>query len=112
MGPKSDKNKEQGVRYHARERVNPEGGSEWAFEERAVSMMPTQMILVRLMIAKIENTNGLAQLLRGIPIRQGQQGWDCVLWVKEAFSHLEQSKGVIGTSVVGWQTVRDMAMSY
>lgn len=41
MGPKSDRKDDEGVRYHARERVRPEGGSEWVFEELTISMMPT-----------------------------------------------------------------------
>lgn len=84
MGPKSDRKDDEGVRYHARERVRPEGGSEWVFEELTISMMPTQMILVWIMLAKIEQADRLRQLLRQIPIRQGEEGWNCVLWVKEA----------------------------
>jgi hypothetical protein len=41
-------------------------------------MMPTQMILVRALIAKVEHSERLAQLVRQIPIRQGQEGWNCV----------------------------------
>ena len=73
-------------------------------------MMPTQMILVRILVAKVENTEKLAQILRQIPVRQGQEGWNCVSWVQEAFSELEKSKSVVGTSVVGWKAVRDAAM--
>lgn len=112
MGPKSDKKDDDGVRYHARERVRPEGGSEWVFEELTISMMPTQMILVRLVLAKIENADRLRQLLRQIPIRQGEEGWNCVLWVKEALFELERSKGVVGTCVLDWEAVRGAALSY
>jgi hypothetical protein len=50
--------------------MGPGGISEWAFEERTASMMPTQMILVRVLVAKVENSEKLAQLLRQVPIRQ------------------------------------------
>lgn len=112
MGPKSDRKDDEGVRYHARERVRPEGGSEWVFEELTISMMPTQMILVRIMLAKIEQADRLRQLLRQIPIRQGEEGWNCVLWVKEALDNLERSKDVIGTCVLDWESVREAALSY
>lgn len=74
--------------------------------------MNTQMILVRIMIAKIERTDRLAEVLRQIPIRQGQEGWNCVSWVREALAALEASKNVLGTSAIGWEAVRDAAMSY
>lgn len=112
MGPKSDKEDDEGVRYHARERVRPEGGSEWLFEELTISMMPTQMILVRLVLAKINHADRLRQLLRQIPIRQGEEGWNCVLWVKEALFNLDKSKDIVGTRVLGWDTVRGAALSY
>lgn len=112
MGPKDEKDKTEGVRFHARESVTQERGYEWFFEERAVTMMSTQMILVRVLLAKIENKDKLVQILRQIPIRQGQEGWNCVFWVKEALENLERSKGVVGTSVIEWESVRDAALSY
>ncbi|KAK6431492.1 hypothetical protein LTR95_012346 [Oleoguttula sp. CCFEE 5521] len=105
VGPKSDKKEDEGVRYHARERIKQYGGAEWVFEELSVSMMPTQMILVRLVIAKVENVEKLAQARsRGV--------WNCVSWVKEALFYIEASKNVIGTSVVEWEPVRNAAMTY
>lgn len=68
--------------------------------------------MVRILIAKIENREALAQLLRQIPIRQGTQGWNCVAWIKEALEQLQMSTNVIGTSVVEWEAVHDAAMSY
>jgi hypothetical protein len=32
--------------------------------------------------------------------------------VEEALLHVENSKGIVGTSVVDWKIVRDTAMSY
>jgi hypothetical protein len=90
----------------------PGGISEWAFEEKTASMMPTQMILIRVLVAKVENTEKLAQLLRQIPVRQREEGWNCVSWVQEALSEVKSSKKVVGTSVVGWKAVRDAAMDY
>ncbi|KAG9559513.1 hypothetical protein KCU79_g8223, partial [Aureobasidium melanogenum] len=72
----------------------------------------TQMVLVRILIAKIEDIDKLAQLLRQIPIRQEQQGWNCVLWIKEALSELQTSTNIVGTNVLEWEAVRNAAMSY
>jgi hypothetical protein len=111
VGPKEEMSMNKGTRYHARERMTPEG-SQWVFEELSTSMMTTKMILVRILVAKVENTDKLAQLLRQIPIREGEEGWNCVLWVKEALSELEKSNKTIGTSMMEWGAVRDAAMEY
>ena len=111
VGPKVDKNDASGVRYHALERMGLTE-SEWVFEELAIPMSSAHMILVRIALAKVEDTDGLAQLLRQIPIRQGEEGWNCVLWIKEALSHVEQSKDIVGTSVLDWTAVRDAALAY
>ena len=112
MGPKSDKAEDEGVRYHARERMKQDGNSEWEFEEAPTTMLPSRMIMVRILIAKIESRDRLAQLLRQIPVRQGQQGWNCVFWIKEALSQLQMSTNTIGTNVVEWEAVRNAAMTY
>jgi hypothetical protein len=112
VGPKSDKAEDEGVRYHARERMKQDGNSEWEFEEAPTTMLPSRMIMIRILIAKIESRERLAQLLRQIPIRQGQQGWNCVFWIKEALSQLQMSTNIIGRNVVEWKAIRNAAMSY
>jgi hypothetical protein len=75
--------------------------------------MPVDMILVRIMLAKVEDANKLAQLLRQIPIGQREEGdWNCVAWVREALLRIERSEGVVGRSVLGWEAVREAALSY
>lgn len=92
--------------------MKQDGNSEWEFEEVSTTMLPSRMIMVRILVAKIESRDRLAQLLRHIPIRQGQQGWNCVAWIKEALEQLQISTNVIGTSVVEWEAAHDAAMSY
>jgi hypothetical protein len=103
---------DEGIRYHARERMKQDGTSEWEFEEAPTTMLPSRMIMVRILMAKIESRDRLAQVLRQIPIRQGQQDWNCVAWIKEALTQLQRSTDVISTSVVEWEAVRNAAMSY
>ncbi|KAJ5600917.1 hypothetical protein N7450_001984 [Penicillium hetheringtonii] len=71
-----------------------EGGSEWTFEERDCSLNATHMLLARVMVAKVEDGNRLAQILRTIPIR------------------LKADNIALGTNVIDWQIVRNEAMSY
>lgn len=117
VGPKKeskDLQLEEGTKFHAKEfPISSGNGFEFAYEERPVSMMPIDMVLVRIMLAKVESTNKLAQLLRQVPIGQREQGgWNCVAWVREALLRVERSEGVVGTSVLGWEAVREAALSY
>ncbi|KAL4768261.1 hypothetical protein BDW60DRAFT_219871 [Aspergillus nidulans var. acristatus] len=88
------------------------GGSEWFFEERECPLAPTSMLLVRIMVGKIADGNRLVEILRNTPIRQGQPGWNCVFWVKEALDKLKVESKALGTSVVEWEKVRNEAMNY
>ncbi|KAM0112865.1 hypothetical protein ACP6JB_001364 [Aspergillus fumigatus] len=93
VGPKVEAEDGIGVRYHAKERPKLGGGSEWFFEER-------------------DDGNRLVEILRNTPIRQGQPGWNCVFWVKEALETLKVNPKALGTSIVEWEKVRSAAMDY
>ncbi|KAI1824292.1 hypothetical protein F4861DRAFT_539175 [Xylaria intraflava] len=58
----------------------------------------------------------LVSVLEGVPVREPEPGWNCVEWVKEALMRLEKDEEkdekALGTSVLGWQAVRDAAMWY
>lgn len=54
----------------------------------------------------------LLQIIRSIPVRPDEPGWNCVWWVKEALQALKADGKTLGTSVVDWETVRDVAMRY
>jgi len=92
--------------------MRADGRFAWSFEEKSISLLPTQMILVRVLIAKIEKSEELARCLQGVAIRGGEEGWNCIAWVREALSSLEASTSILGTSVVAWETVRHAALSY
>lgn len=100
MGPKVEAEDSIGVRYHAKEGLESAGGSKWFFEERECPLAPTSMLLVRIIVRKVADGNRLVEILRNTPIRQGQPGWNCVLWVKEALEMLKVDPKALGTSVV------------
>lgn len=56
--------------------------------------------------------NRLVEILRNTPIRQVEQGWNCVSWVKQALERVKVDSKALGTSVVEWQNVRSTAMGY
>jgi len=70
------------------------------------------MLLIRIMIGKTERKDRLICTLRGLPVMQGRQGWNCVSWVKEALETLQADGAVLGTSILVWGKVRDAAMDY
>ncbi|KKK25449.1 hypothetical protein AOCH_006510 [Aspergillus ochraceoroseus] len=89
VGPNVKVDGGMGVRYHAKERPKLGGGSEGHFEERDCPLAPTNMLLVRIVVGKVADGSRLVEILRSTPIRQGQPGWNCVSWVKEALESLE-----------------------
>lgn len=70
------------------------------------------MILVRIQVAKVTDMRSLEGMLRSVPVRGGQPGWNCVEWVKEALAILQNGNKALGSSVLDWVTVRDTAMWY
>jgi hypothetical protein len=74
-------------------------------------MVATNILLVRILIGKVEKER-LANILRGVPIRQHQVGWNFVNWVQEALATLRTDGKALGTSITEWQAVRDQAMTY
>lgn len=86
----------------------------WVYEERDIGMNPTAMILVRVVIGKVASLDRVMAVLRGVPVRDGQPGWNCVWWVREALEMLRlEGEGALSrTSVTGWDEVRGAAMGY
>lgn len=76
-------------------------------------MLPTNMLLVRIMIGKVKDGKRFESILRGIPIRPQDEGWNCVEWVKEAVeTALQDKKALRVPKDLSWDKIRDAAMSY
>ncbi|EPE31260.1 hypothetical protein GLAREA_12563 [Glarea lozoyensis ATCC 20868] len=78
VGPKQENETATGWRYHARERMAGKGGSKWYFEERDIGVVATSMLLVRILVGKVEKMERIQALLRTVPIRSSEPGWNCV----------------------------------
>lgn len=100
------------MRFHAKERLIGPQQVQWQFEERSISMAPSQMLLVRILVAKVMDESLVFEILRNIPIRQDTPDWNCVWWVAEALVKLGQDGRALGTSVLEWNTVKTAAMQY
>ena len=112
LGPKIEAIDATGMRYHAKESITENGVSTWVFQEKESALTATSMILVRVLIAKVNNKDRLVSILRNVPIRSDLPGWNCVGWVKEALERLEADGKVLGTSVTEWSIVKNAAMDY
>lgn len=84
----------------------------WRFEHTQIPMTQTFLMLVRILIAKVVSRRRLISVLETVPIRQGEAGWNCVEWVKEALAAMVADGKVLGTSVTRWRTVREASMRY
>lgn len=111
-GPKEDSADKRGTRYHAKQKINTRGQTPWTYEEMDISLEASQMLLVRILVGKIENKSRMTAVFRGVPLTQGDEGWNCVTWVRGALGALEADKGAMGTSQLEWAVVRDAAMEY
>ncbi|KAI1314075.1 hypothetical protein F5Y03DRAFT_389558 [Xylaria venustula] len=118
VGPKNElRAGAGGTRFHAKEKltvtgVPPRPHTVWTYEEKPISLRPTPMLLVRILIAKVVDKNRLQAILQGIPIRSDAPGWNCVGWVQEALEALVQDGKALGTSAKSWVAVRDTAVLY
>ncbi|KAM7197509.1 hypothetical protein V8F20_006654 [Naviculisporaceae sp. PSN 640] len=111
--PETEKPESEGMRVHAiqRQRLITEHDSEntggaassavpstattatvtnWAFEARKIHMAPTAMILVRVVIAKIEDYDRLLEILASVPMRPEDDDFSCVSWMRDCLKVLEE----------------------
>ena len=69
------------------------------------------MLLVRVMIGKVVDPEGLRSVMHSIEVKNNDPAWNCVIWIEDALAKLAGGK-TIGTSQLNWRTVRDSAMKY
>ncbi|KAK1140991.1 hypothetical protein N8T08_009737 [Aspergillus melleus] len=112
IAPKNESKSSVCLHYDAKERLKADGTGEWYFEESTRSVGPTNMLLVRILVAKIIEKDRLMSLLRETPVEQSTPGWNCVAWVKEALGKANADGKVLGRGVLDWGVVRDAAMRY
>ena len=106
----------EGWRFHAKDPYVGGGGSkvdrQWIFEERKSSLLATNMLLVRIVVGKVKDTDRLRSVLKEVPVVRGDPSWNCVEWVRTALEALEADKGAMGTSQFDWGVIRETAMKY
>lgn len=112
MGPKVERPGTTHTTFQAKECISESGKMSWRYDEDKSSLTRPHHLLVRIIIAKVEDTDRLLGIMREIPIRAGDEGWNCVGWVKEALDIVCSDGQTVGRCVPDWDRVRDCAMEY
>ncbi|KAF7556440.1 hypothetical protein G7Z17_g1422 [Cylindrodendrum hubeiense] len=110
VGPKAeDKVQVPGMRYHVKN--HPSYG--WVYEEVPLdNIRNSSRLMVRVLIAKVEDEAGLADIFRSIPIVQNDPNWRCRTWVANALARIEEDGRAVGTSVLDWRRIEAVARQY
>jgi len=109
IGPKTEKDSEvPGTRYHVKN--TPFG---WTYEELALrNVKSTINLLARIVIAKVEDQNRLAEIFRNTPVTQNDPNWRCRTWVKEVLSRIAQDGKAVGSAELDWDKIEGLARGY
>ncbi|PNY24418.1 Uncharacterized protein TCAP_05641, partial [Tolypocladium capitatum] len=98
-----------GLRY----RVSHSPVHGWAYSERQVTNVRTPYnMLVRILIAKIEDKRRLSSILRSIPIAQDDPGFDTHVWVASALARIAEDGRVVGTADLDWGRIEATARGF
>lgn len=109
IGPKAENNDViPGARYHVKN--SPFG---WTYEEIPLeNVRTTNSLLARILIAKIEDEQRLIDLLRRLPVVQGDPNWRCRTWVASALAEVGKDGKCVGTAELNWQKIEALARQY
>lgn len=109
VGPKKETSQVvPGMRYHAKN--TPAG---WRYEELEVNNVRTTVnLLARIVIAKVEDPERLATILRNLPVIQNNRAWRCNTWIQSARVQLANDGRAVGASQLDWEKVETAARRY
>ena len=103
------------IRYHVANRPAKRDGmtkDTWFFEKRELVTLKTQLLLVRVLVAKIEGSQkDLEASVQRVPVIQDDPSWRCRTWVRNALAQITKDR-ILGTGVLDWDTVERGCLSY
>ncbi|KAI0834313.1 hypothetical protein F5Y06DRAFT_157148 [Hypoxylon sp. FL0890] len=110
IGPKNEDQPDvPGMRYHVK--IPPTG--EWKFEEVPVrNVRATITLLVRVVIAKVQNEKRLVDIFRNTPVVQNDPNFNSRSWAIDALSRIAQDGKAVGTAVLDWEKIEEQAHKY
>ena len=97
-----------GARYHVKN--SPFG---WTYEEIPLeNVRTTNTLLVRIVIAKIEDEHRLIALFRRLPVVQDDSNWRCRHWIASALAEIAKDGKCVGSAELDWQKIEPFARRY
>jgi len=111
--PKHEKKGHWGTRYDTKEiTLAP---ITWAYNEEELTTARGVNVLVRVLLGKVADEAKFDEIVRQVPIRWGQEGyerWTCKAWIREALERLAQGGVLCDGAVTEWERVHDRALEY
>lgn len=107
VGPASDLSTDLGRLLHAKITAG-----NWVYEDRSAPLRATVRQLLRIRVGKVADVDQLRQVTRSVEIINGNTDWNCVSWVREAFTKLEAASGIFVEKVLDFDTIFDAALQY
>lgn len=85
----------------------------WIYEEREISnVRTTNNLLVRILVAKVEDHKRLDTILRSLPVVQDDPEWRCRTWIASALAELAKDGKPVGISQLEWEKIELIARQY
>ena len=72
----------------------------------------TVNLLVRVLIAKVEDERRLVEIFRNIPVVQNDPEWRCRTWLANALDAIKADGKAVGTSELDWSKIEKVAREY
>lgn len=85
----------------------------WAFEEMELENVKNAVnLLARIMIAKVEDEERLAEIFRQTPVVQNDPNWRCRTWVADVLARIAADGRAAGTGELKWPDIEAFARNY
>ncbi|KAK3933570.1 hypothetical protein QBC46DRAFT_326314 [Diplogelasinospora grovesii] len=115
-GYKDEHKKPEGYRYHVRNLPGRDQSGRavvtWQYEERDLTNVRfTTQLLVRIRVSKVADLARLQEILRQVPVVQGDPSWTCRIWVRDAIAALN-ADGRALKKPVNWPAVEARGPQY
>ncbi|OAA63145.1 hypothetical protein ISF_05021 [Cordyceps fumosorosea ARSEF 2679] len=94
------------MRYHAKQHHMV-----WRYDEVDIATAATNMILIRVLAAKVQDNDRLQAIMRSVPVRPDVPGWTCRSRVTEAYAKLKADGKALGPCP-DWETLSETALWY
>lgn len=69
-------------------------------------------LLARVLIAKVEDHEHLAAIVRSQPVVQNDPSWRCRTWIAGVLNELARDGKAVGTSELDWEKIEATARQY